>query len=325
MFDQLVLKQIIERGAVPYKEGAISFILNCPRCRKQKLYIRKSDGRYICFVCKNKYSMSGKAEYILNELYSISIEELREKLYGTSTYDFKSSLELNIQDPWESPLEDVEYALPEMQFPEDFVDLSNSLFKDGLDYLNGRGITQEIVSKYDIRFAYNKNRVIFPVKVDNKLYGWQARYIKNTNFTDSSGNLIKIPKMVTSTGLKKDFFLMFQDNLKNSDHCVLAEGPISSLKAEMCGGNVASMGKNVSNNQLNIIKSKVSKLYIALDPDAMSEVEGIARKMYGEMDEIYYLAPPKGKEDLGEASYEEVFDQFMHAERLCGQVFINLG
>ena len=111
---------------------------------------------------------------------------------------------------------------------------------------------------------------------------------------------------------------MFNARLLNSDHCVLAEGPISSIKAHLCGGNVASMGKDVSDTQLNIIKNRVSKLYLALDPDATTVIERVCRQLHGEMD-VFLLMPSDGYEDLGKMSPEQVFEQFKKAPSAFGK------
>lgn len=154
--------------------------------------------------------------------------------------------------------------------------------------------------------------------------GWQGRYVRDNKFIDRvTGKEIVIPKMLTSLGLKKDQVLMFQDRLKNSNHCILAEGAISTIKAHKCGGNVASMGKAVSDKQLEIIVSKVKRLYLALDPDATTEIDSICRKLYGRI-ELYHLPPPNNKEDLGEATEEEVLESFYKAKPMAGQIFIFL-
>ena len=105
---------------------------------------------------------------------------------------------------------------------------------------------------------------------------------------------------------------MFQDRI--TDHVVLAEGPVDALKAHLCGGNVASLGKNVSSYQLDLIRqSGVKRLYLALDPDAFNESQAILKKMAYDL-EIFAMVPQSG--DLGGMSFEEVYRLYLEAPKL---------
>jgi hypothetical protein len=113
--------------------------------------------------------------------------------------------------------------------------------------------------------------------------------------------------------LGKECF-MFQDRLQGSKHAVLTEGPFDALKGHLVGGNVASMGKDVSARQLDIIvRSGVRALYVGLDRDAAKEVGRIVRDLHGTLD-LYRLLPPPHRDDLGECTMEEVAHQFHTAE-----------
>ncbi len=253
------------------------------------------------------------------------MEILKEKLYG-SGFKFQDSLKLNLKDLWGYEEEEfgfeLEEELPEVPWDPNIVDYKDPKFEPGFKYLRSRGLDDRHVMEYDIRYNPVSKRVIFPVKVNNRLLGWQGRYIENTTFV-RDGREIHLPKVVTSTGLKKDLVLMFQDRLKGRDHCILTEGPVSALKANLCGGNVASMGKNVSDKQLDIIVKSVPKLYLGLDPDAAKEIDTICRKLYGKI-KLYHLPPPPGREDLGDATEEEVLCAYRSAEELCGQFHMYL-
>jgi hypothetical protein len=314
MLNPIALKELIETGGIAFKEGAISFVFTCPRCSKaRKLYLRKSDGRFVCFVCRETTRFQGKAEYALAEIYGRPIEEIRERLYGKKNQEFKAFLNLDLKDPYESYSEEefgFEEPLPSVAIPPDFVDSNHLLFEKGRNYLLNRGINRECIEQYGIMYHPQWRTVVFPVIIDNELVGWQERSIAD-NFR------------YTLKGFKKDRVLMFQDRLNNSEHAVLCEGPVDAIKAHYCGGNVAAMGKGVSPQQLEIIKNKVKKLYIALDPDAATEIDKICRSMYDYL-EVYLMPPPKGRKDMGESTFEEALEQFKNAQKYCGQFHIYL-
>jgi hypothetical protein len=338
-FDPAALVRIIESSGVPHRQNAIAFIFACPRCQKKdKLYIRKRDGRFICWVCAETENFKGHAEWALRELTGLRIRELQEKLYGGEIPDQMSvEFEIEFEDKW-GEVEDDEISIPPAPkavcYPFDFVEYTDPLFVEGARYLASRGINIDHVKTYDIRYcpAYvqgmgfrTDRRIIFPVKVNDTLIGWQARIIDQTKRVDEeTGRVFNIPKILTSESLRDSGarYLMFQDRLRGSSHCVLAEGPVSAIKAHLCGGNVASMGKAVSAAQLETILSYgVKKLYLALDPDAAADVSRILRDLDPSV-ETYLLLPPDGREDLGAATQDEVYEQFMKAPRVDRDVLM---
>jgi hypothetical protein len=329
MFDQIALRSIIEGNGAQYRESSVSFIFTCPRCQKKdKLYIRKRDGRFVCFVCKETQNFRGRAEWALTELFGLSVNEIQARLYGGDIPEQLGLLDLQFDDIWEEdyiPQNDI--VNEPVCWPPDFVGLGDPSFAEGLKYLNGRGITEDHIKTYQIRYAPKQQRVIFPIIVDGGLLGWQGRFIhKTSQLNAKTAKVYEIPKILTSTTLsdKGGQYLMFQDRLKNSPHCVLAEGPISAIKADLCGGNVASMGKAVTKFQLNIISRYTKKLYIALDPDAAEDIIRVANDLY-DLD-CYLLQPPNGSEDLGDATPEQVYDQFKRAPRINrGALMLSLG
>ncbi len=164
--------------------------------------------------------------------------------------------------------------------------------------------------------------------IDGQLVGWQGRICGPTEKIDSAtGRTYRVPKALTT--LQEDIqshYVMFGDNLTTSPHCVLGEGPMDALKADLCGGNVASLGKGVSQSQLHWISERVSKLYIALDPDAGPEIMRVVRDASALGMETWLMVPPKGKSDFGECSFEETYEAFQRAVRIKPTTLvINLG
>jgi len=158
--------------------------------------------------------------------------------------------------------------------------------------------------------------------------GWQGRYCGDTEKVDhSTGRTYKIPKAITTIQDNvAGKFVMFGDNLNTSDHCVLCEGPVDALKTELCHGNVAALGKGVSNAQIEWIADRVTTLYIALDPDAADEVIRIAREASNHGVRSKLMVPPKGKKDFGECDQLEAVQAFKDATPIGGNsIILNLG
>jgi len=170
--------------------------------------------------------------------------------------------------------------------------------------------------------------VVFPVYDRGELYGYQERFILPTKYIDPSTNEEReIPKILSSTGIPRERMLMFSDRLIGSPHAILAEGPVDAIKAHLCGGNVATMGKAVGAEQFRLLlNGGIKKVYLGLDPDASGEFRRLARTYYDEV-EMYDLRPKatgggREKLDLGAMSFEDVYRLFLDAERIFpGQLF----
>lgn len=318
------IKSLLDEGGIDYKVNSKSFIMACPRCQKRdKLYIRKNDGRFVCWVCRDSDGFGGQVEWALSELLGRPVSEIRQKLYGVGEGDRSVYLNLQLIDFFgeDDAVPEALEPLLEVEPDPGFRDLETDAGKDGREYLESRGIPLEVAKEYGIQYWPVKKRVVFPVRSHGQLLGWQDRYIGPTDYFDGElGIPVSIPKTITSTGLKRDQALMFVDRI-TSDHAILCEGPIDAIKAHACGGNVASMGKAVSRQQLNLLKnSGIRKLYIALDPDAFVESGNILREM-GDDFEIYDMRPPTKYKDLGEMPIPEVQELFKNAPRINKSFF----
>lgn len=304
------LKDLIETSGLSYRQNSLSYIFTCPLCQKrEKLYIRKHDGRFVCFVCaEGERRFRGLCEFALTELLGLPIREIKRRLYGDD-FDGKTPddlLNFQLYDFYgedDEITEDVTPTLPTLSWPSDFYPIDDPKSVRGLKYLEReRGVPLALAQQYGIRYCPPQRRVIFPVEVaPQRLVGWQARSVIGAT-----------PKAITSKGFQREKALMFSDKLKGSDHAVLCEGPIDAIKAHLCGGAIATMGKAVSKTQIAIIRAcGVRSVYLAIDPDAAAEMERLCHS-FGDL-MVYSLQPPNGRKDLGECTPEEVLEQFQKA------------
>lgn len=314
------IKYILQEAGVSFKTNSRSFIMSCPRCRKkEKLYIRQYDGRFVCWYCKEIDNFQGRPEYALAELSNLTLNEICSRLYGEDVdlhnNDYIIFKPEDFLDDEEIELSSEDVLAP-IVFTPDILPLDSEHCSVGVAYLESRGVGFELANKYGVRYSPSKRRVVFPVKYGSELYGWQGRTVsENKEYWDDEEEIfVTIHKALTSVGLKKDKALMFRDNLVNSPHCVLCEGPFDGIKADLCGGNVVTMGKAVSNAQLNMIRNHgVKKIYLALDPDAASEMRRILE--YFKDLELYDMRPPRGS-DLGKMTCRAVKYLFDNATKI---------
>lgn len=323
--DPLVLKRVLKESGLSYTENSRSYIFTCPKCDKaKKLYIRKSDGRFVCFFCKELHGFHGRAEYGLSALLNVPVKDIVAVLYeGRVVHEGDAYLEMDeLRDFFED--EDQEEVSHELvQWPIETYTMDDPKAARGLEYLKGRGIPQSIAMQYGLRYYPEQRRVMFPVQSGPHLFGWQARLVIPHIWYDQEGNQREIPKILTSKGLRREHVLMFGDRLIGSDHAILCEGPVDGIKAHYCGGNVVTMGKAVSPTQVSLLKRVgVRRIYLALDPDAAEETERLVRDL-GDL-ELYDMTAT-GAKDLGEMSFEEVYELFLSCSPIsASRVFVFL-
>lgn len=286
----------------------------------------KETGRFVCWICRETEGYQGNPEFALADLLAIPIKQVKAKLYGeggvTPTW-----IDLQVKDLYNDPelIETSTVSLKNIVFPYDYYPIDHEFAVKGLAYLKSRGISLEIAQKYNLRYSPIEERVIFPVESKGNLYGWQGRLIVPDKYVDSQGISRKRLKIKSSLGIPRDRTLMFSDQV-TGNHAILTEGPVDAIKADLCSGNVACMGKAVTRAQVAILlNAGVKKLYLALDPDAADEIGRLVKTYFDDVELFEMLANNKGpnKADLGAMDYEEVLDLFNSARKINpGRIFV---
>ncbi len=328
-----VLRQILQEAGVSFRQNSKSFILTCPRCSKpEKLYMLRSTGRFVCWVCRETDGFQGKPEFALSELTGKPVQAIRAQLYELEAEALVPVMDSIVQDfvglgDDEILLEPDAEELVAVDWPEDSVPLIHDDGLEGAMYLQDkRGFPALLAHHfYGVRYWPKRKQVLFPVQANGKLFGWQGRLIEGTDsYMDPIKQKWVTPaKVISSKGLRGSRSLMFFDRLAGSKHAVLCEGPMDALKAHLCGGNVAAMGKAVSRVQLQLLRNAgIEKLYIALDPDAQDEANRIFKQAVGM--KVYSMMAPKPYKDLGEMPMDEVKELFQSARPMGpGDLFLN--
>lgn len=328
--NSVALRNLVEGGSEPFGQTYRSYILRCPRCGHDKLYVDKTAGQCKCFHCATPTQPAHRA---LVDVYRRTPQDLSQILYGIvvvgATVDDGW---LDLGDYWDGEQEE-KVLDTEIQYPPViardpmWIDIAAPEARVGAAYLAGRGVPLEVATQYGIGWSAEEQRVLFPIAVGGLLRGWQGRYIHPTESITTQGRVIRIPKAKT-TGKVGGKCFMFQDRLLVSEHAIWTEGPLDCIKCHLLGGNVAGMGKAITQQHLDIIlRSGSKKLYIGLDRDAYKEVGRIVEQMSGKM-AVYRLLPPDHRDDLGDCTMEEMVEQFRIAQPLgpahCYQIHIDM-
>lgn len=291
-----------------------SYIFDCPSCGGQdKLYVQKKDGKSICFKGKDHScpKTSDSLEFVLSVVSGLDLELVKIEL-EQGLVQVGDSVEISFDDVKLTDQKTGLEPIAPSDLPQDILPISSEPATEGRQYLEKRGITLDMMKKYGMMYSPGMRRVIFPVIMDDKIYGWQGRAIDPVDKNDRMRNL---------PGEWKSKSLMFKDNLRNSEHVIIAEGPISALKFEKVGGFVATMGKMISQDQLDIIrKTDISKVYLALDRDAADNTAKLRDHFMIKVEPYipcYLIEVPEHRDDFGDCSFEECEEAFKSARMVA--------
>ena len=261
--------------------------INCPKCvmrgepspdTKYRLHVcvdRESNkfGYYHCFRCGFKGRPRDKGG--INLSYLDLYRRKRRKVNDPE-----------IKQPEATPI----------KLPKDF-----SLVQDGMsawDYLTSRGLTKEDIEYYDI--GIGEGRIIFPDYEENgDLCYWVGRAY--------DGRLPRYKNCLsTQSARSSQIYNLGRFKREGGSVATLCEGTISAIAAGRSG--IATYGKQLSEPQIRILQSLgLSKLYIALDPDAKREALELSRKLARHVGVLYLVSMPKGEDpaSLGREKFSE--------------------
>lgn len=334
--DPAILRQLLVESGLQFHQNSKSYIFTCPRCRgRKKLFMRKADGRFVCWKCKETEGYQGRPEFALADLLNQTLKQVSGRLYGSSFMPSGVFLDVRLTDFFGEDDEDDDdfgeaaVSLPTVLWPFDYYELDDPFAARGVKYLESRGIPVEIAQQYGVRYWPEGQRVVFPVADGGALYGWQGRLVVPHQYVDENGEDREALKIQSSKEIPRERVLMFADRLRGVDHAVLGEGPVDAIKAHLCKGNVSPMGKAVGRQQMELLLNHgIKRFYSGLDPDAADEFMRLVRTYYDDV-EIYQLTARVGgakeKPDLGAMTFADVYELFLGAERVRpGQVFIFL-
>lgn len=207
--------------------------------------------------------------------------------------------------------EEEEKPQPTIVLGPDFIPVREAW--PAIQYLHERGVADaKLIEDYQLKYNVAMHAVIFPVIRDGQIYGWQARRIE-----PKEGEL----RLISQRSFAKGKFLLNYDRAKTFKRVILVEGPFDCLHTEIGNGisGVASLGKNVSQDQIKLILDLPSpQIYLGLDPDASDQVYDVIRRI-GLGKRVYRIWPPKHRKDFGECTQAEVLEAVLSAVPVLSQ------
>ena len=268
-----------------------NYAYHCPFCQhhKPKLEInftenKKGHNPWHCWVCNTR----GKTIVSLLKR-SKSYEYIEEAQKLVPKGQFVQEVEI----------------VNTITLPSEFTSLidypSDIMGKHALAYLKRRGIFMNDILKYNIGYCESgeyQNMVIIPsYDVNGNLNYFTARSFEKEPF-----------RKYKNPSVSRDI-VPFEMFINWSSPLVLCEGPFDAIAIKR--NAIPLLGKNIQTNLMKkIVSSKVEKIYIALDSDAIKSALKFCERFMNEGKEVHLLEmDDKDPSELGFTNFTKLIQK----------------
>ena len=272
MINQLLVTLINSVLGTGKKTARGNMAYHCPYCNhhKPKLEINFTENKegvnpWHCWVCDKK----GKSVIPLLYQFKASPEKIAEA----------KSL---VKDVSPGYIKEVKSNF--LKLPKEYINLATNnnsiLRKHAINYLKQRNITLKDIIKYDIGYCEDglyANMIIIPTyDNDGKLNYFVARTFKNDEY-------IKYKNPQASRDIiPNEHFINWDIPI------ILCEGIFDAIAIKR--NAIPLLGKNIQSNLMKkLVTSKMKKIYIALDQDAIKQALRFCEILLAEGKEVYFV------------------------------------
>lgn len=164
------------------------------------------------------------------------------------------------------------------------------------EYLGSRGISDDTVRRFGLRYHLDDNCIVIPIIMKEKLVGYIKRNI-STN-----------PKYLNSSGLTRDTIIYPFDLFEPDNNTIyVCEGPFDAIKAHQLGltNTVCTLGGTISDNQCRLLGELGSRVVLVMDKDdsGVRITEANTGKLVGKYGFwVDYTVAPGLAKDFGDAT-----------------------
>lgn len=224
------------------------YIIYCPfhgNSRTPAGEVDKKTGLFFCFSCQYVTDLPDLVTTQSGRTYFQSIRFIKS-----------NELDVDLGAQIEDTLKQKElYA----QYPQEDVSRLHEAAmasERGTSYYTGRSISKESMVKFELGYSDKRDMVTIPVhSPDSVLLGFVGRSVEGKDFKNTPG----LPKAKTLFNLNR---------VKNSKSVYVVESSFDVIRLDQCGfAAVATLGSNVSNFQIDLLKKYFNDIIIIADND----------------------------------------------------------
>lgn len=278
-------------------KGQMSF--DCPVCSHEIKGLDNGDGKgnlevnykqnvYKCWVCSETHETHGSIYKLI-------------KRFGNKKQ--LKNYELFVPEDFE----EFKRIYKPVRLPKEFITLKSvssgfkltHYYKQVINYLRSRNITDDMIGKYNIGFCYNG---LFQYRVIIPSYDEYDR----VNYFIARSYLPKPKRKYINPEAEKEV-LVWNEHLINWDEPVyIVEGVFDSI---FLPNSIPMLGKKMSQKLFDLLYTKAKKIIIVLDPDAWDDTEKLYHKINcGRLFGKVYVIKLEGNKDI--ADLEGKLDEY---------------
>ena len=272
MNNELILNTLYQTLGHGKKTARNNYAFICPNgCHssKPKLEINIETHQYQCWICGGQENgFKGKNLVKLLKKINAPLDRINE--LKSLTNNFNSKAEKNNT-----------YEIVEL--PKEFqsiIDNNNIIAKHAMRYLQSRGINEQDILKYNIGYCESgqyKNTIVIP-SYDEK---GKLNYFTTRSFEKYSRIKYKNPA-ISRNIVPFELFINWDLPI------ILCEGVFDAMSIKR--NAIPLFGKEIQPELMKkIISSKVKKIYIALDKDALKKAIQSAEYLLNQGKEVYLV------------------------------------
>jgi len=272
MVNQALVSTLNSVLGIGKKTSKGNYAYHCPFCNHHKLKLEvnlseseKGEHPWHCWVCDKR----GKSLTKLFKLIAAPADKIAEV----------KSLVKYVSEHLEVTVTNTKVELP----PEfkSLIESNNSIeYKHAISYLKRRNITSDDIIKYNLGYCDNgkySNCIIIPLYDE---YG-VLNYFTARSFDKNSSIKYKNPD-VSRNIIPFELFINWNIPI------TLCEGPFDALAIKR--NVIPLLGKNIQTAlRKKLVTSKVQKIYIALDKDAIKQALSFCEELLNEGKEVYLV------------------------------------
>lgn len=276
----------------------------CPMCidlvgseaSKQKLHVNTERGVGHCYRCEFKFNQFEQLFRSLNNGV-LRIEEarlIRREVKLPSNVATESVMTVLHRDDDDRSARLKPVRVPRDAFPLWLPKKKNPLLRRPLDYLHGRGITDEQIERHQISYCVGgryAGYLVFPVLQNGEQVYFTTRFVGQATDGMKSNNPPKAAGFHS-----KSTCLLNHDGAAGQKIVAIVEGPFDM----MAWGSraVALMGKAISDDQVALVeglcRSGTREIVVSLDSDAGKHSQDIYSRLIGRVPKVSVLLLPDG-------------------------------
>lgn len=243
------IKRVLTGSGVTIESEVDSdYIIFCPyhgNHRTPAGEIDKTSGLFFCFSCHKIASLVDFVMYMTSRTYFEAARFIKSKETATNL-----ELDINkrlVEKPDYIPFDEILLQRLNVQALES---------PRAMRYYNGRLITDESVNKFKLGFSEKQDMVTIPVhSPDGMPVGFVGRSVEGKEFKNTPG-------------LPKAKLLFNLHRVKTADRVYVVESSFDAIRLDQVGmPAVATLGANVSNIQIDLLKKYFNNIIVIADND----------------------------------------------------------